>query len=163
MRQSKIYQISEKEFAKLVKTCHSRSEILFCLNVIKSGGTCATLNKRIKELNLDGSHLGRDRANKAREVNTYPLEKILIANSTYCTSDLKKRLIKTGLLENKCVLCGNGGEWMGQPLTLQLDHINGIRNDHRKNNLRILCPNCHTQTKTWGKKTRDCCKSSLLS
>ncbi|MGB2240169.1 MAG: HNH endonuclease [Pseudomonadales bacterium] len=48
-----------------------------------------------------------------------------------------------------CSSCGIGDEWNGKPITLQLDHINGVNNDHRLDNLRMLCPNCHSQTDTW--------------
>lgn len=51
-------------------------------------------------------------------------------------------------------MCGIGNEWNGKPLTLQLDHINGDHSDNRLENLRILCPNCHSQTSTWGMKSR---------
>ena len=50
----------------------------------------------------------------------------------------------------ECVKCGNTGEWMGQPISLQLDHINGNNKDNRLENYQWLCPNCHSQTKTWG-------------
>ena len=49
----------------------------------------------------------------------------------------------------RCALCGNEGEWCGQPLTLQLDHVNGRYDDNRLENLRWLCPNCHSQTPTF--------------
>ena len=48
-----------------------------------------------------------------------------------------------------CACCGNAGRWQGQPLTLQLDHVNGRYNDNRLENLRWLCPNCHSQTETF--------------
>lgn len=54
-------------------------------------------------------------------------------------------------IEYRCVHCGID-EYNGKPITLQIDHINGINTDHRKTNLRWLCPNCHTQTDTWGHK-----------
>jgi 5-methylcytosine-specific restriction endonuclease McrA len=65
---------------------------------------------------------------------------------------LKSRLLKEKLIEYKCVKCGNTGEWQGEPLSLQLDHINGNNKDHRLENLRLLCPNCHSQTKTYSGK-----------
>lgn len=67
----------------------------------------------------------------------------------------KQQLIGLGYKEDKCELCSQGPEWNRQFLNLQLDHINGIHNDNRLENLRILCPNCHTQTPTYcnNKKT----------
>lgn len=83
----------------------------------------------------------------------YDIEKILEGKyPQYPTSKLRKRLIEGGYKENKCEICGCPGEWNGKPLTLQVDHINGINNDHRLKNLRLLCPNCHSQTKTFGSK-----------
>jgi hypothetical protein len=62
---------------------------------------------------------------------------------------IKTRLLNAGLLTNKCEGCGLA-EWRGQPITMHLDHVNGVRNDHRLANLRMLCPNCHSQTETYG-------------
>lgn len=65
---------------------------------------------------------------------------------------LKRLLLKEGLKEDKCEICGQLPEWNGKPLVLQLDHINGDHYDNRLENLRIVCPNCHTQTDTFGTK-----------
>ena len=65
-----------------------------------------------------------------------------------------RSLINENRLEYKCAECGNRGEWLGKPLSLQLDHINGKNNDHRIENLRFLCPNCHTQTDTYSGKNK---------
>ena len=56
------------------------------------------------------------------------------------------------MLQYKCTICGNNGVWMDQPLTLQLDHIDGDSTNNELSNLRLLCPNCHTQTETYGSK-----------
>jgi hypothetical protein len=63
-------------------------------------------------------------------------------------SHLKGRLIKAQLLENRCQACGLES-WLGRPLNMHLDHANGVRNDNRLENLRMLCPNCHSQTPTY--------------
>ena len=81
------------------------------------------------------------------------MEEILVENSSYTNrTRLKERLIKEKLLEYKCSICQNNGIWLNKELTLQLDHINGINNDNRIENLRFLCPNCHSQTDTYSGK-----------
>lgn len=87
------------------------------------------------------------------------LSEILVENSTFTSrGTLIKRLVKELGWPNRCMIegCPNPDpEWNGKPLTLQLDHINGVNNDHRIENLRIICPNCHTQTETFcGKKAK---------
>jgi transposase-like protein len=62
---------------------------------------------------------------------------------------IKRRLISSGHLPYRCALCGIS-EWQGRPLSLQIDHVNGKALDYRLENLRLLCPNCHSQTETFG-------------
>ena len=82
-------------------------------------------------------------------------EAILIPNSRVGRGCLKKYLIKHNLIPYKCQQCGGGDSWEGKPLVLVIDHINGIRNDNRIENLRFLCPNCNSQMDTFcGKNTR---------
>jgi 5-methylcytosine-specific restriction endonuclease McrA len=77
---------------------------------------------------------------------------IFVRDSIHPRKLAKKRIIQDKLIPYKCSFCGNIGIWRGKEITLQLDHINGINNDHRLENLRFLCPNCHTQTPTYGNK-----------
>lgn len=68
-----------------------------------------------------------------------------------------RKFMKDHLIEtrgNSCSLCGLGTEWNGKQLTLQIDHIDGNSKDHRLENLRLICPNCHSQTETWGRNKR---------
>ena len=83
-----------------------------------------------------------------------PINEILVENSEYKnTTTLKNRLLKEGIKENVCEICGIN-EWNGKPISLQIHHINGIHTDNRLENLMLLCPNCHSQTDTYaGKNT----------
>ena len=94
---------------------------------------------------------------KAGGVNKFiPLSEILVENSTYTNiARLKVRLLREGLLAAKCYGedCGLT-EWKGKPISLQLDHINGDKLDHRIENLRLLCPNCHSQTDSFAGKNK---------
>lgn len=83
-----------------------------------------------------------------------PIATYLVANKKCNGPNLKKRLIQEGFLKNECSIenCPSSLLWMGKPLVLQLDHKNGDDSDNRLENLRILCPNCHSQTPTYGSK-----------
>ena len=88
----------------------------------------------------------------------YTLDEILVEHSPYkARGQVKVFLIRHGLLEDKCSECGNGTEWNGKSLVLVLDHINGVNDDYRIENLRFLCPNCNSQTDTFaGRNVRYC-------
>jgi hypothetical protein len=112
-----------------------------------------TVQREVQRLGLDTKHwVGKSHAKGRPPPSKRSLSEILVEKSTY-RGPLKERLLEEGLLKPVCSECGIK-DWRGKPLTLQLDHINGVQEDCRIENLRILCPNCHTQTNTWGNKKR---------
>lgn len=154
-KRSPIWKISISELKKIVKSSSTISAILAHFNLENKGSNYRTLQKRLQEDNIDYSHikLGLN-SNKNKKIPKVkiPLSEILTENSHYSRRSLKKRLLQDGLLVNQCYICGQLPEWNGKPLILQLDHINGISNDNRLENLRILCPHCHSQTETFAGK-----------
>ena len=83
------------------------------------------------------------------------LEEILEGkHPQFQTYKLKLRLLNGNFLENKCSVCGLC-EWQNKPLNVELDHIDGDRTNHKLKNLRMLCPNCHSQTDTYRSKNRN--------
>ena len=83
------------------------------------------------------------------------LSEILEGNHPqFQTYKLKNRLLKEGLIQNKCSICGIES-WNNKQIQLELDHIDGNRINHEFNNLRLLCPNCHSQTDTYRSKNRN--------
>ena len=84
-----------------------------------------------------------------------PLESVLVPGSNYSRSKLKERLYSAGLKDRNCEVCGQGEEWHGARMSLILDHVNGVPDDNRLNNLRIVCPNCAATLDTHcGRKNR---------
>ena len=158
MKTSKIYLLTLPSFEELVEKSNSLSEILKKLNLNISSGNYKILKRRLKEDNINYNHikLGSN-SNRGRTfpLRAQPIEELLIENSP-CknTNNLKKRLLKEGLLKNECYKCGLKNEWQGELIVLQIDHINGDSRDNRLENLRILCPNCHSQTSTYAAKNK---------
>lgn len=152
---NKIYVLPDDQFKKLISESTSYSEVLVKLGLCASGGTSSKLlKKRLTELNCSTTHFKPKNANSLAKI-TQPLSTVLVENSTYTNiSRLKERIIRDGLMQYKCVECGLGDQWNGKPITLQLDHINGINDDHRLTNLRFLCPNCHSQTASYAGRNK---------
>ena len=145
---------------EIVKNSKSISDVINKLGLRNAGGNFKTIKNYIEIYKIDITHFETDdlRIVKLKELskeNKIDLNLILVENSTYNRTSLKKRLVGENVLEYKCEKCSNMGEWLGEKITLQLDHKNGIFNDNRIENLRFLCPNCHSQTDTFaGKKMK---------
>lgn len=93
-----------------------------------------------------------ERGDVFAEDRKIPLSDLLTENSPHQRGHVKRRLVTAGLLKHECAECGQGDEWKGKKLVMVLDHKNGVNNDHRIENLRMLCPNCNSQTDTFSGK-----------
>jgi len=153
-RTSPIWALSKEEFKDLVENSSTVTEIIKKMGLYdgNSSSYYRIIDKRIREDGLSKEHLIEGAKRKMAQTsikNIRLLEEILVEDSTYNHGrNLKKRLIEAGMMREECEECGLGPEWNDKPLTLQIDHINGKHDDNRRENLRLLCPNCHTQTQT---------------
>ena len=147
------YKTSKEELEKIVANSLSIADICRSLKVVPIGGNYRTIKSKIKLWNLDISHFTGQAWNIGEKFKPFnksiPLCDILIKNSTYTSNgSLKKRLFKEGIKKDECENC-NLSMWFGKKLTIELHHNNGNNSDHRIENLRMLCPNCHSQTITF--------------
>lgn len=152
-RRSIVWATTRVKFAAIVARSTTYRAITRELHAYPHGRTNSMIRERIAAEGLDASHLlgcahWRRHAEHLRK-EPVALELVLVEHSTYCRSSLKKRLLKVGLLKNECALCGQGPTWKGNPLSLRLDHKNGIFDDSRLGNLRMVCPNCDSQLPTF--------------
>jgi predicted RNA-binding Zn-ribbon protein involved in translation (DUF1610 family) len=113
------------------------------LGYCPTGGNPATLKKYAKLWEICTDHFDpyagvMERIRQPKR----PLGEVLVENSTYSRSNVKMRLYEEGLKEPRCEQCGQGEIWRDKHMGMILDHINGVRNDNRLENLQIVCPNC---------------------
>jgi len=142
---------SDLEIADAVSTSRSLAQVLAKLG-IRPGGNQARLRERIGQMELDTSHFvgqGWRTGTRIPSIPPKPLDELLVdGRCVSTTASLRKRLISEGLKAQRCESCLRS-IWNDRPISLELDHVNGRREDNRLENLRILCPNCHAQTDTY--------------
>ena len=152
-----IWTIDELTLRHIIDTSDTQSEVIErCGSKPKGTSPFRALQAKCREFDIDLESLRERSRSKVKkslveqvQMQKIALSDILVEHSSYNTGHLKKRLISDGILQNKCSMCGSPPEWFGELLVMVLDHINGISDDHRINNLRLLCPNCNSQTSTF--------------
>jgi hypothetical protein len=145
---------NDEQMISAIKSNKTIIGVLRELGLRATGENYVTVKTYASRFGLDTSHWtlkGNPRLKwRGGHPEKRPYEEILVENSDYTwTSNLKHRLIKDDILINVCAICGCNPVHMGKELVLVLDHINGKRNDNRRNNLRLLCPNCNSQQDTF--------------
>lgn len=139
--------LSIEEFTDIVKKSFSIMDIVRKLGYGASGGTHREISNYIKKNRISTIHFKR----LPRKIK-YKDEELFCENSPYSRSTIKKRILKKELIKNCCSICFLKDFWQNKKIVLVLDHINGISNDNRLENLRFLCPNCNSQTITFAGK-----------
>ncbi len=140
---------TEKQLEDAVKSSLSLRQVLKILNLRPTGGNYDQLKKYIQELKLSTAHfkgMAWNKGIKGLARKSIPLEKILIQGSNFQSFKLKNRLIRAKIKPGHCENCGWVEVTEDGHIPLELHHINGNRHDNRLENLKILCPNCHSLT-----------------
>ena len=140
-----IDQYSKQELEQIVQQSHTYKEVIEKLGYqSRSGSNQNTVKNRIEKYGIDVSHFSS---------NVQPIkrteENVFCVNSTASQQTLRRWYKKGNYTSHICSICGQPPLWQGKELTLILDHINGICNDNRLENLRWVCPNCDSQLKTF--------------
>ncbi len=138
---------TDESLKEAVKVSYSIRAVIKQLGLVPAGGNYAQVQRRILELALNTGHFTGQRWNRGLTYHTHTrpeLDRLLMLGSQVQSYKLKKRLYETGIKQPKCEICGWCERSSDGRIPVELDHINGNHNDNRLENLRILCPNCHS-------------------
>ncbi|SDK14856.1 HNH endonuclease [Nonomuraea maritima] len=141
---------SREMLAEAAAQSRSVADVLRRLGIKWTGGSHAHISRRLKHFDIDTSHfVGQAHGKGRRPLTLRPYEQVLAlrpAGSIREKAPVLRRALREAGVPYACAGCRIGGTWQRKPLTLHVDHINGDWLDNRMENLRFLCPNCHSQT-----------------
>ncbi len=138
---------TDEQLIEAAKKARSYRQVLLTLQLVPAGGNYDQVQRRIQELGIKTNHFTGKGWNVGlifKPRVAVPVEAHLVNNSDVQSYKLKVKLFAKGLKQPKCELCGWATVTPDGRIPLELDHINGVRKDNRLENLRILCPNCHS-------------------
>lgn len=134
---------------RLATESNSLAQILKKLNITPAGGNYKTLKIKLKEFSISTKHFTGQTWSLGRKFGPRrKLDYYLVNGKSIGSDSLRRRLLNDRIFDRKCYKCLNT-QWLGNPISLELEHINGDNVDNRLENLTILCPNCHAQTGTY--------------
>src|SRR4051794_373051 len=141
---------TEAEARAAIAASRSYSEALRRLGMRAAGGNHRTIRRYAEDVwRIPVDHFDPDAVRRAALARApVPLAQALVEGSTYPRGSLKERLFTEGMKDRRCELCGQGESWRGRRMALILDHVNGVHDDNRLENLRIVCPNCNATLDT---------------
>jgi hypothetical protein len=140
---------TEEQAREAITASLSYTDALRRLGMRPAGGNHRTIRRYVEEVwRIPTGHFDPDAARRPTRRDPIPLSEVLVLGSTYQRRALKERLFEAGLKERRCELCGQGELWHGRRMSLILDHVNGVADDNRLFNLRIVCANCNATLDT---------------
>jgi 5-methylcytosine-specific restriction endonuclease McrA len=142
---------SDSDLQRATRAASSMAATLRALGLRAAGANYENVNRSIRRLSIDSTHWTGKGHLKGRTnpwARKAPIMEILKSGTLYQSNKLRKRLLKESIFPARCAVCGLT-EWLGESIPLELDHIDGNRENNTLGNLRLLCPNCHARTPTY--------------
>lgn len=164
-RTSPIWKVSSKEFRRIAEEAETIGN-MFKYFGLKAHSNYKTIKQRFIHEEMDYKEYVKRSHKGTIGISTpkYSNEEMFQSNSSISRSSVKRRILKDNLLKYECSICELPPAWKGKELVLVLDHINGVHNDNRLENLRFVCPNCNAQLDTsFGKNKKTKIQKKLKS
>lgn len=149
----KLYKYTEDKLRQAVASSTSMRQVLIKLGVAAFGGNYDVLKRAIKYFSLNTSHFTGQGWNKGKLQPKRKTKDYLSNKYPISSHKLRLRLLKEEIFNHQCTNCKRK-TWLNSPIPLELDHIDGNNKNNKLNNLRLLCPNCHSLTPTYRGKNK---------